>query len=274
MSLISTVTCSTCLWCRIVATEYFVGLCSLRMYNSLVDRCFRDCVESFRRKDLEKTEEKVCQSFSKVWCKYHAQLVTSEGPSEAGFPCSASSPAAKSSSRARPVSECGLLSFQAKLSRRWPRFCSQNEWALKPWRDDVSSDEFGHMGCKSARQCPNTPCSRLEGRGQDEAVFLAMSIAGCIMLAVEQHAFWTSKLELLRFTCAVMRLGSPVISQCAHVIVHLTEKSRYIFWGQVHIGQRGKVTKGDISSGGRCLPDKWARLLQQGMPPILAGPSR
>ncbi len=32
---------------------------SLRMYNSLVEKCFKDCVESFRRKDLESTEEKV-----------------------------------------------------------------------------------------------------------------------------------------------------------------------------------------------------------------------
>lgn len=32
---------------------------SLRMYNSLVERCFKDCVESFRRKDLDATEEKV-----------------------------------------------------------------------------------------------------------------------------------------------------------------------------------------------------------------------
>ena len=29
------------------------------MYNSLVERCFRDCVDTFRRKDLEPTEEKV-----------------------------------------------------------------------------------------------------------------------------------------------------------------------------------------------------------------------
>lgn len=35
--------------------------CSLRMYNSVVERCFKDCVESFRRKDLEASEEKVCQ---------------------------------------------------------------------------------------------------------------------------------------------------------------------------------------------------------------------
>lgn len=32
---------------------------SLRMYNSLVEKCFKDCVESFRRKDLDSTEEKV-----------------------------------------------------------------------------------------------------------------------------------------------------------------------------------------------------------------------
>ena len=34
---------------------------SLRMYNSLVERCFKDCVDSFRRKDLDATEEKVRQ---------------------------------------------------------------------------------------------------------------------------------------------------------------------------------------------------------------------
>ncbi len=33
--------------------------CSLRMYNNVVERCFRDCVESFRRKDLESSEERV-----------------------------------------------------------------------------------------------------------------------------------------------------------------------------------------------------------------------
>jgi len=29
------------------------------MYNSLVERCFKDCVDSFRRKDMEPAEEKV-----------------------------------------------------------------------------------------------------------------------------------------------------------------------------------------------------------------------
>lgn len=29
------------------------------MYNNVVERCFRDCVESFRRKDLDNGEERV-----------------------------------------------------------------------------------------------------------------------------------------------------------------------------------------------------------------------
>ena len=36
---------------------------SLRMYNSLVERCFKDCVDSFRRKDMEPAEEKVKRIF-------------------------------------------------------------------------------------------------------------------------------------------------------------------------------------------------------------------
>lgn len=35
---------------------------SLRMYNSLVEKCFKDCVDSFRRKDLESSEEKVSRN--------------------------------------------------------------------------------------------------------------------------------------------------------------------------------------------------------------------
>ncbi|KAJ8750620.1 hypothetical protein K2173_015795 [Erythroxylum novogranatense] len=30
---------------------------SLRMYNSLVERCFNDCVDNFSRKSLQKQEE-------------------------------------------------------------------------------------------------------------------------------------------------------------------------------------------------------------------------
>ena len=29
------------------------------MYNNVVERCFQDCVDSFRRKDLDNTEERV-----------------------------------------------------------------------------------------------------------------------------------------------------------------------------------------------------------------------
>lgn len=33
--------------------------CSLRLYNSLVERCFCECVEEFRRRELDVGEEKV-----------------------------------------------------------------------------------------------------------------------------------------------------------------------------------------------------------------------
>lgn len=36
--------------------------CSLRMYNGLVERCFIQCVDSFRRKTLEKNEEQARHS--------------------------------------------------------------------------------------------------------------------------------------------------------------------------------------------------------------------
>jgi hypothetical protein len=36
------------------------------MYNSLVERCFKDCVDSFRRKDLDATEEKVREGWGLV----------------------------------------------------------------------------------------------------------------------------------------------------------------------------------------------------------------
>ncbi|KAI8100904.1 hypothetical protein M9434_005288 [Picochlorum sp. BPE23] len=35
---------------------------SLRMYNSLVEKCFKECVESFRRKDLDGGEERCVQN--------------------------------------------------------------------------------------------------------------------------------------------------------------------------------------------------------------------
>jgi hypothetical protein len=33
--------------------------CSLQMYNRLTERCFRECVDSFRRKAMDSTEERV-----------------------------------------------------------------------------------------------------------------------------------------------------------------------------------------------------------------------
>mmetsp|Transcript_7242 Transcript_7242/g.26470 ORF Transcript_7242/g.26470 Transcript_7242/m.26470 type:complete len:97 (-) Transcript_7242:63-353(-) len=42
---------------------------SLKMYNNLVEKCFNTCVQSFRRKSLEKDEErcvsKCCEKFLK-----------------------------------------------------------------------------------------------------------------------------------------------------------------------------------------------------------------
>jgi hypothetical protein len=32
---------------------------SLNMYNRLTERCFRECVDSFRRKAMDSTEERV-----------------------------------------------------------------------------------------------------------------------------------------------------------------------------------------------------------------------
>lgn len=56
-----------------------VGICSLRMYNNVVERCFRDCVESFRRKDLESNEERVSVAASLCWTTFHMNLWESYG---------------------------------------------------------------------------------------------------------------------------------------------------------------------------------------------------
>lgn len=49
-------------WILLCKLDDLMGSClplpvSLRLYNSLVERCFRDCVESFRRKTLDRAEE-------------------------------------------------------------------------------------------------------------------------------------------------------------------------------------------------------------------------
>lgn len=48
--------------------KQFLCVCSLRMYNNVVERCFRDCVESFRRKDLDNNEERVSLQPSRTGC--------------------------------------------------------------------------------------------------------------------------------------------------------------------------------------------------------------
>ena len=42
---------------RSLAAPHALPRSSLRMYNNLVERCFVTCVDSFRRKTLEKSEE-------------------------------------------------------------------------------------------------------------------------------------------------------------------------------------------------------------------------
>lgn len=41
---------------------------SLKLYNNLVERCFRDCVQDFRGKSLDSGEEKVRCSAAAVDC--------------------------------------------------------------------------------------------------------------------------------------------------------------------------------------------------------------
>ncbi|KAK9808789.1 hypothetical protein WJX72_003718 [[Myrmecia] bisecta] len=60
---------------------------SLRMYNTLVERCFKDCVDnSFRRKDLESSEEKCvtrcCEKFMKGSARIGMQFAKLSGEAE------------------------------------------------------------------------------------------------------------------------------------------------------------------------------------------------
>lgn len=47
---------------------------SLRMYNSLVERCFRECVENFRRKTLDANEEKCVSKCTEKFLKHSARV--------------------------------------------------------------------------------------------------------------------------------------------------------------------------------------------------------
>ncbi|CAM6129899.1 unnamed protein product [Calypogeia fissa] len=47
---------------------------SLKMYNSLVERCFSHCVESFRRKTLDKQEEACVKRCAEKYLKHSMRV--------------------------------------------------------------------------------------------------------------------------------------------------------------------------------------------------------
>ncbi|CAK9216543.1 unnamed protein product [Sphagnum troendelagicum] len=47
---------------------------SLKMYNSLVERCFGHCVESFRRKTLDKQEETCVRRCAEKYLKHSMRV--------------------------------------------------------------------------------------------------------------------------------------------------------------------------------------------------------
>ncbi|CAK9189591.1 unnamed protein product [Sphagnum troendelagicum] len=47
---------------------------SLKMYNSLVERCFCHCVESFRRKTLDKQEETCVRRCAEKYLKHSMRV--------------------------------------------------------------------------------------------------------------------------------------------------------------------------------------------------------
>ncbi|KAJ7548549.1 hypothetical protein O6H91_07G016800 [Diphasiastrum complanatum] len=47
---------------------------SLRMYNSLVEKCFTHCVENFRRKTLDKQEESCVQRCAEKFLKHSMRV--------------------------------------------------------------------------------------------------------------------------------------------------------------------------------------------------------
>ncbi|KAG8388767.1 hypothetical protein BUALT_Bualt02G0159500 [Buddleja alternifolia] len=46
----------------------------LRMYNSLVERCFTDCVDTFRRKSLDKQEETCVRRCAEKFLKHSMRV--------------------------------------------------------------------------------------------------------------------------------------------------------------------------------------------------------
>ncbi|CAK9184207.1 unnamed protein product [Ilex paraguariensis] len=68
---------------------------SLRMYSSLVERCFTDCVDTFRRKSLDKQEETCVRRCAEKFLKHSmrvgmrfAELNQDQIPSLAQIPLS------------------------------------------------------------------------------------------------------------------------------------------------------------------------------------------
>ncbi|VFQ71308.1 unnamed protein product [Cuscuta campestris] len=47
---------------------------SLRMYNNLVERCFTDCVDTFRRKTLDKQEETCVRRCAEKFMKHSMRV--------------------------------------------------------------------------------------------------------------------------------------------------------------------------------------------------------
>ncbi|BAT90722.1 mitochondrial import inner membrane translocase subunit Tim9 [Vigna umbellata] len=47
---------------------------SLRMYNSLVERCFTDCVDTFKHKSLQKQEESCVRRCAEKFLKHSMRV--------------------------------------------------------------------------------------------------------------------------------------------------------------------------------------------------------
>ncbi|KAL6200187.1 PREDICTED: mitochondrial import inner membrane translocase subunit Tim9 [Fragaria vesca subsp. vesca] len=47
---------------------------SLRMYNSLVERCFNDCVDTFKHKSLQKQEETCVKRCAEKFLKHSMRV--------------------------------------------------------------------------------------------------------------------------------------------------------------------------------------------------------
>lgn len=59
---------------KLICLLPFGMYCSLRMYNSLVERCFTDCVDTFRRKTLDKQEETCVRRCAEKFLKHSMRV--------------------------------------------------------------------------------------------------------------------------------------------------------------------------------------------------------